>query len=220
MNIKDMALQNRPRERLEKYGVSALSDAELLSIIISSGTRGQSVIDLSNNLLKKFGPEKISKTNLSELKTVHGIGKIKAMKIIAAIEFSKRIKYSKVKRSIKNAHDVYNYMKDKMSDLEKENFVVLMLDTKNNILKEDTVSVGTLDSAIVHPREIFKSAIRENSNSIILVHNHPSGNPNPSPNDLDITRKIILAGDTVGIKVLDHVIIGHGKYWSYNENRR
>jgi DNA repair protein RadC len=220
MKIKDIPLQNRPHERLEKYGTKVLNDAELISIIISSGVKGHNVIDLSNNLLKKFNLEKISKASYSELKTVHGMGKIKAMKIIAAIELSKRIKFSRLKYTINNSYNVYHFMKNKISNLEKEHFIVLMLDTKNKIIKEEIVSIGTIDATIIHPREIFKSAIKENSNSIILVHNHPSGNPLPSSEDLDITEKIIKAGETLGIKVLDHIIIGNRKYWSYTEKHK
>ena len=222
MKIMDIPENNRPRERLEHSGVGALSDAELLSIIISTGTRKYNSIDLSNQILRKFGMSKLSRINPSEIMTINGIGKAKALRIIATIEFAKRVKDNKDKKkifAITKAKDVYTYLKYKTLDMDKEHFIVILLDTRNKIIRDEIVSIGTINSAIIHPREVFRNAIRENSNAIILAHNHPSGSPMPSKNDIQITKQIIEAGKILDIKVLDHVIIGKDKYWSWNESK-
>jgi DNA repair protein RadC len=219
MKIKDIPENNRPRERLERNGAEALSDAELLSIIINTGTKEHNSIDLSNRILKKFGINKFSRINPSEIMTISGIGKAKALRIIAAVEFAKRVKDKKKISKITGAKDVYNYLKHKTSNMDKEHFIVILLDTKNKIIRDEIISIGTINSAIVHPREVFRNAIRENSNAIILAHNHPSGNPTPSENDIRITEQIIRAGRILDIKLLDHVIIGKDKYWSWNDNK-
>lgn len=221
MRIKDISVDNRPRERLERSGASSLSDAELLAIILKTGRKDENVIDMSNRLISMYGGEKLASCSLKELQEIKGIGRAKACQILAMFEFSRRqIKKENPNNSIKSAKDVFDFMSPKVSHLEKEHFCVISLDTKNRPVKEETVSVGTLNTAIVHPREIFRGAIKESANSIILVHNHPSGDPSPSDADRKLTEDLIAAGDILSIKVLDHVIIGtNGKYWSFNEER-
>jgi DNA repair protein RadC len=163
---------------------------------------------------------KLSRINPSEIMTINGIGKAKALRIIATIEFAKRVKDRKKIFTITGAKDVYTYLKYKTSDMDKEHFIVILLDTRNKIIRDEIISIGTINSAIIHPREVFRNAIRENSNAIILVHNHPSGSPTPSENDIQITNQIIEAGKILDIKVLDHVIISQNKYWSWSENRQ
>lgn len=206
MKLKEVHKNYQPREKLKLKGAKFLSNVELLAIILRTGGTKGDVITLSRNLLAK-GLTDLSKQGLTRLLTYSGIGLAKACQIKSVFELSKRIKTRRGTQKISCAKDVFNFCKY-MKDLEKEQFVVLLLDTKNKVLSEDVVSVGTLNSSIVHPREVFKKAIRENCNSIVLVHNHPSGDSKPSPEDLRVTEKLVEAGDLLGIKILDHVIIG------------
>lgn len=218
MKLREISPENRPRERLEKQGVNVLSDAELLAIILQKGTYAENVIDMSNRLINKFGIEKLAKCSLEELKTINGIGTAKACQIIALFELNKRCSLSKNNgRIIKSAKDVYDYCHPKLSGLDKEHFTILHLDTKNKVIKDEVISIGTLNGTLVHPREVFKSAIKESANAVILVHNHPSGDSTPSEEDKEITKLLMEAGELLDIKVLDHVIVGEG-YWSWNEN--
>lgn len=206
MKLKEVHKNYQPREKLKLKGARHLTNVELLAIILRTGGSKGDVITLSRNLLKK-GLADLSKQGLSHLLSYPGIGLAKACQIKSLFELSKRIKTRRGTKKIGCAKDVYDFCKY-MRDLEKERFVVLLLDSKNKVLSEDVVSVGTLNSSIVHPREVFKKAIRENCNSVILVHNHPSGDSKPSPEDLQVTEKLVEAGNLLGIKVLDHVIIG------------
>jgi len=218
MRIKDISLENRPRERLMKNGVSALSDAELLAIIMKTGTYRENVIDMSNRLISKYGASKLSSCSMKELQEIRGIGQAKACQILSLFEFARRHSNTvSSKNPVKSAKDVFDILRPKIAYLEKEHFAVLMLDTKNRPIKEEIVSIGTLNASIVHPREIFRSAIKEGANSVIIAHNHPSGDPKPSVADRKITEDLINAGDVLNIKVLDHVIIGKDGYWSFNE---
>ncbi len=217
MRIKDISSENRPRERMIKSGVSSLSDAELLAVLMKTGTREENVIDMSNRLISKYGASRLSSCSLKELQEIKGIGKAKGCQIIALFEFARRHSNTVSSKSpVKSAKDVFDIIRPKIAYLEKEHFAVLMLDTKNRPIKEEIVSIGTLNASIVHPREIFRSAIKEGANSVIIAHNHPSGDPKPSVADRKITEDLISAGDIIGIKVLDHVIIGKDNYWSFN----
>lgn len=218
MRIKDISLENRPRERMQREGAFVLSTSELLAVILQKGTRKENVIDMSNRLISKFGIEKLSKCSLTELKSISGIGDAKASQIMALFEFNKRFNLSKNEGvSIRSAKHVYDYSFPKLADEDKENFMILHLDSKNKVIKDEIVSIGTLNSSLIHPREIFKSAIKESANSVIVVHNHPSGDPEPSSEDKLVTKKLIDAGELLGIKVLDHVIVGKNGYYSFNE---
>ncbi|MCK4429179.1 MAG: DNA repair protein RadC [Candidatus Aenigmarchaeota archaeon] len=219
MRIKDISKENRPRERFLKYGASALSDAELLAIILQSGSSGENVIDMSNRLISKYGIDKLSGLNLKEFQEIKGIGPAKATQIKALFEFNKRYNLSKKNsQPIKSAKDVFEYSSQRLLVTDKEQFMILLLDSKNRIIKDETVSIGTLNASIIHPREVFKSAIKESANTIILIHNHPSGDPTPSIEDEKITKILFEAGELLDIKVLDHVIIGDGKYHSFKES--
>ncbi|MBN1502323.1 DNA repair protein RadC [Candidatus Woesearchaeota archaeon] len=217
MRIKDIPLQNQPRHRFENMGASALSDAELLAVILQKGTKNENVVDMCNRLLKKHNIEQLSQLSLAELKKIHGIGPAKAMQVKAIFEFTKRTRPNG-KRYINCANDVYDIYYNKFKGEKQEIFMVVMLDTRNNIIGEEIVSIGILDSAIVHPREIFKPAIKNSAAKIILLHNHPSGDARPSREDLRITERVIEAGKLLDILVLDHVIIGDN-YWSWREQR-
>jgi len=218
MRIKDMPLENRPRERMEKQGVKILSNSELLAIILQKGTKEENVIDISNRLISKYGVNKLSSCSLKELQEIKGIGKAKASQIIALFEFNKRHSLSKqTNKPIKSAKDVFNYAYPKLNGEDKEHFMILHLDTKNRIIKDEIISVGTLNSSIIHPREVFKSAIKESANAIILVHNHPSGDSEPSKEDIKITDILFKSGNLLSIKILDHVIIGSNEYYSFKD---
>lgn len=218
MRIKDIPQEGRPRERFLKHGPEALSDAELFAILLRTGSKGENVIDMSNRLISQYGLDKLFDCSLKELEEIKGIGPSKAMQILAMSEILKRIHLSeKPVKKISHAEDVFKLFQDRLKDKKEEHFYVLMLDTKNNIIGEQLISKGILDSSIIHPREVFKPAIKNSASKIILIHNHPSGDSNPSPEDLDITEKLIKVGEELGIKVLDSVIIGNEKFWSWLE---
>jgi len=215
MKIKDISPENRPRERLEKQGPSVLSDAELLAVILKTGNKDENVIDMSNRLISKYGFDKLSMCSLTELQEINGIGSAKACQIIALFELNKRHSYSKTQgKPIKTAKDVFEHCSPKLSSSDREHFMILHLDTKNRVIKDEIVSVGALTGTIAHPREVFKSAIKESAHSVILVHNHPSGDPAPSDEDLKMTERLLEAGEILGIKVLDHVIVGKEEWYS------
>ncbi len=217
MRIKDISKNERPRERLERLGPTALSDAEILSLVLQKGTKYENVIDLSNKILAKHEFSGLAEVSLKELQNIRGIGKAKACQIIALFEFEKRYKSSKAKQNIKCARDVFNYLKPKIGHKNQELFVILLLDSKNNILRDEVISIGTLTSSLIHPREVFKPAIKESANSIIVAHNHPSGDPTPSKEDIKITKLLEKASLIINIGLLDHIIVGKESYYSFKE---
>jgi len=210
MRIKDIPWYNRPGARLKKKGVSALSDAELFAIVIGRGSRSENAVDLSNRILKSFNFDRLGSLSFHELK-LEFKDQVPAMKVVAMFEIfrrTSRLESKGFKVKIKNAEDVYNYFKDTLANKNKEHFIALFLDTKNRIIGEEVVSVGTLNSSIIHPREVFSSAIKASASSVVIVHNHPSGECVPSEEDKEVTKMLCDAGEILGIKVLDHVIIG------------
>ncbi|MBO8130958.1 MAG: DNA repair protein RadC [Candidatus Marinimicrobia bacterium] len=211
----------RPRERLIKFGADKLSDTELLAILLRVGSSGQSAVDMARELIKKFGSfRNIDTKSVAELKKIKGLGTAKIAQIKAAIEIGKRFLKEKnlTKIKIKTSRDIVDYFMPYMRDAKKEIFKVILLDGKNKIIKDVTISEGTLNKGIVHPREVIKEAISESASALILLHNHPSGEPEPSQDDIEITNRLISACELVGIRVLDHVILGDNKYYSfYNE---
>lgn len=218
MKIKDIPKSNQPRERLIKNGIEVLSDAELLATIFQKGTKEENAIDMSNRLISKYGVDKLSACSLKELQKIKGIGKAKACQIIALFEFNKRHNLAKQNgKTIKSAKDVYDYCYSKLIGTDKEHFMVLHLDTCNRVIKDEIISIGTLNSSLVHPREVFKSAIKESANAVILVHNHPSGNAEPSEEDIKITNILFKSGELLSIKVLDHIIISNDGYYSFRD---
>ncbi len=215
MKIKDLPKQNRPRERFLKYGAETLSDAELFSIILRTGTLEENVIDMSNRLIKEYGLDKLFECSLKELQKIKGMGPGKAMQILAMAELRKRYSQSKnIIKKITCAKNVFDYFHERLKDKKEEHFYILMLNTQNYLIGEQLISKGILDSSIVHPREIFKPAIKNSASKIILVHNHPSGDPTPSQEDLEITRKLIKSGEELGIRVVDSIIIAEDKFWN------
>ena len=220
MKIKDLPKQNRPRERFKKHGPEVLSDAELFAIILRTGTVNENVVDVSNRLIKEYGLDKLFDCSLKELEQIKGIGPSKAMQILAMDELGKRRSSSKtLPKKINCAEDVFNYFHERLKDKKEEHFYILMLNTQNNIIGEHLVSKGILDASIVHPREVFKPAIRNSSSKIVLVHNHPSGDPSPSTDDINFMNRIKKASDLIEIKFLDFLIIGGNSYWSEKETK-
>lgn len=213
MKLKDITLENRPRERMMQLGSHVLTDAEVLAIILQKGIRGENVIDMSNRLISKYGLNKLSECTIAELKEIKGIGEAKALQIKANFELSKRVKSGKICETVvNNSADVAKYYMTRLGDKKKEYFIAVFLDSKNKIISDKVISIGTLNASLVHPREVFKEAMKASANSIILVHNHPSGDPEPSEEDILITKKLQETGETIGITILDHIIIAEDKY--------
>lgn len=209
--------ENLPRERMESQGSQALSDSELLAILLKTGTKGENILSLSQKLVA-FGLSELGKQSLNELQKFRGVGKAKASQILALFELIKRYQISKTfGKPITCAKDVFNYCKPLVSEKDREVFLALYLDTKNKVIKHEVISIGTLNSSLVHPREVFKSAIKESASSIIFVHNHPSGDVTPSKEDKTITNTLFKAGEFLSINVLDHVIIGRDEWFSFKD---
>ena len=218
MKIKDLPKQNRPRERFLKQGQEVLSDAELFAIILRTGTINENVIDMSNRLIAEYGLDKLFECSLKELQKIKGVGPSKAMQILAMAELGKRRAQSKKPiKKITQAKDVFDLFHERLKDEKQEHFYVLMLNNMNHVVEEKLISKGTLDKTLIHPREIFRYAIKNAVSKIILVHNHPDGNSMPSVNDLEITEELVKAGNLIGIKIVDHVIIGKNEKWSWKE---
>src|SRR5574341_407398 len=222
-SVKEWPEDERPRERLLKFGAGSLSDAQLLAIIIRNGRGGRSAVDLGMELLDRFGSlEGIAQAGINEIcgkDGVKGIGTAKAAEIKAAIELGRRYqKPTLAGASFCSSQDVAAYYRPRMKDAKKELFRCVLLDTKNRLIREETVSIGSLTASLVHPRETFKAAIRESATAVIFVHNHPSGDTKPSQEDILLTRRLIQAGEVLGIRVLDHIIIGDGCHFSFRDN--
>lgn len=209
--------KERPRERLLQQGAQHLTEAELLGILIGKGTTRKTAIDLARELLDRYESlENLFSRSPSELMKIKGIGSAKAATLSAAFQLVRRIqsKTSKDQPSFKRAKDVANLYLPLMKDLRKEVFRVLLLSRSNKLIKEVTISEGTLDASIVHPRDVFREALLESAAGVILLHNHPSGNPNPSEEDIRITKQLVEAGRVMGIKVYDHIILAGEDYRS------
>lgn len=216
--VHDLPKAERPRERLLRLGPDALSSQEILAIIISRGTAGKSIMNIVQALISKFGNLKgIAEASIEELCEIDGIGPAKACQIKAACEFGKRIDgYPEDEKiiEIKTTQDVLKVVHNKLKDKKKEYFILLALNSRNQLIKTGDISMGSLDATVVHPREVFKEAIASLAASVICVHNHPSGNPEPSDDDLNLTKRLIQAGNLLGIEVLDHIIIGGQGHYS------
>lgn len=220
--IKDIPLNERPRERLINKGVEYLSNEELLAILLKTGTKDYSVKALANSILKQLDNiNSLKDINLQSLIKIKGIGQVKACEILAAIELGKRLneKITCINQiKVYSSDSIYEYYKDKLNDKKQEHFYCVYLDTKNHIIKDKLLFIGTINESLIHPREIFKEAYLLSASSVICVHNHPSGNVNPSNNDIIMTKQLQEVGKILGIKVLDHIIIGKDVYFSFNDN--
>ena len=216
--IHDLPVSERPRERLQKFGAEALSAQEILAVILGRGISGESVMVTAQRLLSQFGSLKgIADASLEELSKVRGIGLAKAAQMRAAFELTNRLEGyqdSGKRETAKTPEDVVALVRSRLKGKKKEYFLALLLDTRNRLIRVAEISVGSLDSSIVHPREVFKEAVAASAASVIFAHNHPSGDPEASEDDLNLTKRLAEAGEIMGIDVLDHVIIGEEKYLS------
>lgn len=221
--IKQWPEDERPREKMQKKGAAALSDAELLALIIRVGdaTAGQSAIGLGRQLIAHFGNNlrELGRAELSEICAIKGMGLAKATSIKAAFALASRVQDRRLERldRFTSPQQVFDYFHHEFRDSRKEYFLTLLLDGKNRIIRRVQISEGSLNQSIVHPREVFSPAVKESAAAVILVHNHPTGDPAPSSEDIAITRRLKEAGEIMGIKVLDHIIIGDGEYLSFVE---
>lgn len=217
--LKDLPAEEKPRERLKKYGEEALSTNELIAILIETGNKEESVLQLAQKIIAHFGGlDKLAEASLEEIQKVKGVGFAKACKIKAAFELGKRALNKKLNlKKISHPKDVFYLLKNELGTKKKEYFKSICLNTRNQIIAIENISVGTINSTLAHPREIFYSAIKNLANSIIIVHNHPSGDPSPSSQDIEITKKLKQAGELLGIELIDHIIITKDEYFSFNQ---
>jgi len=220
--LHDLPREERPRERLKKIGVDNLSLVELLSLVIERGKRGENVLTIAQNLISHFGNlENIKKASIEELCQVKGIGFATACKLKASFKLGEKAQSTPTKygQKIESPKDVFKLLKNDLGDKKKEHFKVLSLDSRNKLISIDNVSIGTINANLVHPREVFKTAIQHLAVSIIIVHNHPSDDPEPSEDDLEITKRIVEVGKLIGINVLDHIIITKTKFFSFKDKK-
>ncbi|MCF8368345.1 MAG: DNA repair protein RadC [Bacteroidales bacterium] len=217
--IREWAEDDRPREKMLLKGSQSLSDAELIAILIGSGSRNESAVDLSKRILKSSNDNllELSKLNVAELKKFKGIGEAKAISIIAALELGKRRRGAEAldRKKITSSRDVFEYFASIIGDSTFEAFYILLLNRANKVLRHIQISEGGVTGTVADPKKIFKMALENNATSIILCHNHPSGSVNPSTQDITLTKKLKNAGDMLDIPVLDHLIIGEEKYYSF-----
>lgn len=215
LKIKETAVEDRPRERLIGFGADALSNSELLAIVLRSGFRDEPVTSLAKRLLHSFDNSllKLSRATHAELVQLKGIGPAKAAEIIAAFTLARRLQAFTSPDGIRisGPQDAADFMVAKLQHLTQEEFYIILLDTKNFIEKTIQVTKGLLDRSQIHAREVFRPAIHHNSHKVLLAHNHPSGDPTPSQDDIKSTRKLVEAGDLLGIQVIDHIVVGHAK---------
>ncbi|MGG4268034.1 RadC family protein [Peribacillus simplex] len=220
MLIRDYPKEERPRERFLQDGPQSLSNQELLALLLRTGSKEESVLQLSGRLINSFkGLRLLKEATVEELTVIKGIGEAKAIQILASVELGRRINKlnDQDRYVIRSPEDGANYCMEEMRFLSQEHFVCLYLNTKNQVLQKTTVFIGSLNASIVHPREVFKEAFRRSAASIICLHNHPSGDPSPSREDIEVTKRLVECGKIIGIEVLDHIIIGEHKYVSLKE---
>ncbi len=216
--IKNMPAELRPRERLLKEGPQFLSDIELLAIMLRTGSTDASAVELATALLGYFGGLKqLLGASVEELSAFKGVGPAKVAQVKAALELGRRVAMATAwdRPSIKSPENAAALVMEEMRHLDREHFWALLLNTKNQLLARETISIGTLNSSAIHPRELFKAAIKRSAAGVILVHNHPSGDPTPSRQDIEVTRRLVEAGNIIGINVLDHLVIGDNKFISF-----
>ncbi|WP_332647160.1 RadC family protein [Lysinibacillus sp. 54212] len=220
LKIRDVHEADRPRERLIRQGSHSLSNQELLAILLRTGTKEESVLSLANRILMNFEKlHALKHATIEEIMEIKGIGEAKAVQLLAAIELGKRLAQKEMdsRFTIRSPEDAAHFLMPEMSPLQQEHFVVLFLNVKNQVLHKQTIFIGSLNASIVHPREIFREAVKRSAASIICAHNHPSGVPTPSPEDIEVTTRLHEAGVIIGIDLIDHIIIGDHQFISLKE---
>ncbi len=214
--IKELPKIERPREKLIQYGPEKLSNSELLAILLRSGTKEENVVELANKILKRFSANELPNLTFNDLKDYPGLGSAKACEIVACFELGKRLLKDKKSQIYLKPNEIWEELKD-LRDHKKEHFVIFYLDSRNQEIKREIISVGSLNANLVHPREVFEPAVRNLAAQIILAHNHPSGDPEPSEDDLEITKRLVESGKILGIEVVDHIIIAKTGFISFKE---
>lgn len=218
--IRDLPVEERPREKLKMLGAEALSNAELLAILLRTGIAEESAVQLAVRLLSRSGGlRSLPDLSLEEMEEIRGVGPAKAIQIKAALELGRRLATlpPDETESITSPQQAAALFMEELRYKKKEHFMILLLDTKNHVISKEEISIGSLNASIVHPREIFNIPLRKSAASVILVHNHPSGDPFPSQEDLEVTRRMVDAGNILGIAVRDHLVVGDGCYFSFKE---
>lgn len=213
MRIKDLPRVERPREKLLAYGTDKLSNTELLAILLRTGVKGMNAVELANAILKRLGGEGLAAADATSLKKLFGLGSTKSCEIVAAFELGRRLLNGKKSALLMSPEEVWRELRD-IRDNRKEHMVVFFLDARNREITRRTISVGTVNASIVHPREVFEPAISHAAAQVIIAHNHPSGDPEPSPEDVRITAQLAEAGKILGIQVLDHVVVSASNFKS------
>lgn len=220
-SIKDWPADDRPREKLLRRGAASLSDAELLAIILRTGGNGASALDHARAVIERFGSfRQLAMAGAGDLRSVKGLGPAKAAEILATLEIAKRFGEDEFKpgEALRGSGDVYAHFRERLASEPREHFYAVLLDAKHRKIKDVPVSLGSATASIVHPRDVFAPVVREAAAAVIFVHNHPSGDPTPSREDIEITRRLRAVGELMGVRVLDHVVIGKGRYVSFVED--
>lgn len=217
--IKDLPLENRPREKLKKFGSNYLTDEELLAIILRNGTKEKNALTVAREIILTIGIDNINISAINKLKAIKGVGEIKSLTLLAAIELGKRSLNSseRVKKLIKSSNAAYLLFNNEFINSKQEKLLAIFLDTKKYVINSKVIFIGTANKSLVHPRDIFREALDANAVSIIIMHNHPTGDVTPSMEDDLFTSKLVNIGKMIGIIVIDHLIIGHNNYYSYND---
>lgn len=226
MRMKDLPAAGRPRERMLAVGAQALTEAELIAILLGTGDARRSAVGLAQELLARFaesddptGLRGLAAAGVESLTEVSGMGEAKATRLLAALELGRRLALcAPGERAIINApDDAWRLLAPTLATLDREHFVALLVNSKHQVIAQTVVAIGTLNATLVHPRELFKEAVRKSAMGVLLAHNHPSGDPTPSPEDYALTQQLMAAGEILGMKVLDHLIIGDGRYVSLRQ---
>jgi DNA repair protein RadC len=220
LEIKELAVSDRPREKMIRFGIRTLSHTELLALILRTGTKDQSVFAVADQLLRKAkGIRGLSQLAVQDLCDIHGINKAKACELMAVCELSRRMAQEEVYELdvVDQPGRLVEWLRRELGDAKQEHFLVVFLDTKNHILGHRVCFIGSLDRSVVHPREIFKEAVAFSAARIIAVHNHPSGDVTPSENDIQVTKSLEEAGSMMGIPLLDHIIVSHRNFYSMRQ---
>lgn len=216
-----MEVEQRPREKALRYGLESLSDLELVALILQSGNKNRSVFEIASDVLKESeGLSKLMSMRVNTLMQIQGIREVKALQLLASVELSKRVIRSKVYHaSIMRPEDVIEWFEFEYGSLPQECFIALYLDTKSKLISHRVLFKGTLNESVVHPREVFKEAFLQNANSVLIAHNHPSGDCTPSKADFEVTYKMVHVAMTMGVNLIDHIIVGQNQYYSFKEHK-